>query len=247
MTTHRAGAEHAMGSAALQEQARALGDPTRHTIFHHLAQADHAVGIAELNDRFPLNHNAIRQHVAKLVAAGLVVESKAPAAGRGRPRLVYEINPAVEGRWGTTGPYERLSRLLVEIIQTGLDPEEVGRRAADRFRASSPSGDAVADVTAAMARQGFDPEVRPVGDGAEIVLHSCPFATAALADRDTVCALHLGIAEGLVETGPAAVTDLVAYDPRRAGCRLHISLASAPHVSGVLTLRGKTDARRRAG
>src|SRR5437899_3075713 len=114
-----------MITTTLQEQARALGDPTRHAIFRHIAQTGRPVGIAELNEQFTFNHNAIRQHLAKLVAAGLVLETRSPAAGRGRPRLVYEINPAVEGHWGTTGPYERLSRLLVEIIRTGLDAEEV--------------------------------------------------------------------------------------------------------------------------
>jgi predicted ArsR family transcriptional regulator len=234
-----------MTTTTLQVQARALGDPTRHAIFRHIAQAGRAVGIAELNDQFPFNHNAIRQHLAKLVAAGLMSETKAPTAGRGRPRLVYEINPAVEGQWGTIGPYERLSRLLAEIIRTGLDPEEVGRRAADVFRVPSPSGDVVADVTAAMARQGFEPEVRPLRGGAEIVLHNCPFATTALADRDTICALHLGIAEGLTDASAAAVTELVGYDPRKAGCRLRLRLAADndEDASGTLTLRGKAGAR----
>jgi predicted ArsR family transcriptional regulator len=241
----------AMATTTLQEQAGALGDPTRHSIFRHIARAGRAVGIAELTDQFAFNHNAIRQHLAKLVAAGLLIETKAPAAGRGRPRLVYDINPAVEGQWGTTGPYERLSRLLVEIIHTGLDPEEVGRRAADLFRVPSPSGDVVADVTTAMARQGFDPEVRPRRGGAEIVLNSCPFATTALVDRHTVCALHLGIAEGLTDASAAAVTELVSYDPRTAGCRLRIRLAAggadkADHdglAPGTLTLRGRAGTR----
>src|SRR5690606_39529987 len=92
-----------MAPASLQEQARALGDPTRHAIFRLIAGADHPVGIAEINEHLPLNHNAIRQHVAKLVAAGLVVESRARPTGRGRPRLVYEINPAAAGRWDTSG------------------------------------------------------------------------------------------------------------------------------------------------
>ena len=235
-----------MNPTTLQEQAKALGDPTRHAIFRHISQAGRAVGVAELIDQFPFNHNAIRQHLAKLVAAGLVVETTAPAAGRGRPRLVYEVNPAVEGQWGTTGPYERLSRLLVEVIRTGLGPEEVGRRAADLFRVPSPSGDIVADVTAAMARQGFDPQVRPLRGGAEIVLHNCPFTTTALADRDTICALHLGIAEGLTDAGPATVTELVAYDPRKAGCKLRIRLAPDDEnedAGGTLTLRGKARAR----
>jgi predicted ArsR family transcriptional regulator len=233
-----------MTGTTLQEQARALGDPTRHAIYRHIVQAGHPVGIAELNEEFPFNHNAIRQHVAKLLAAGLVMESKTQGAGRGRPRLVYEPNPATEGQWGTSGPYERLSQLLVEIIRTGDDAKEVGRRAADLFRVPTPSGDIVADISAAMARQGFEPEARTARDGAEIVLHHCPFAAVALKDRHTVCALHLGIAEGLTDD-TAAVTELVAYDPRKAECRLRVRVApDASHgVSGTLTLRGKAGVR----
>lgn len=233
-----------MTTKTLQEQARALGDPTRHAIFRHIAQAGRRVGIAELNDSFPFNHNAIRQHLAKLLSAGLVIETKAQATGPGRPRLVYEIDASVEGQWGTTGPYERLSRLLVEIIRTDLEPEEVGRRAAEQFRVESPSGDIVADISAAMARQGFEPEVRTVRGGAEIVLHNCPFAAVALADRQTVCALHLGIAEGLADD-TAVVTELVAYDPRKAECRLRIRVAADDdgQAPGTLTLRGKAGNR----
>jgi predicted ArsR family transcriptional regulator len=76
------------------------------------------------------------------------------------------------------------------------------------------------------------------------VLHTCPFATAALADRGTICALHLGIAEGLTDAG-AAVGELVAYDPRKAGCRLRIRLAADEDdgAGGTLTLRGRAGAR----
>ena len=232
-------------TTTLQAQARALGDPTRHAIFRHIAQAGHPVGVSELNEQFAFNHNAIRQHLAKLVDAGLVVETTARGTGRGRPRLLYELHQAVEGQWGTTGPYERLSRLLVDIIRTGLDPEEVGRRAAEQFRVPSPSGDVVADISAAMARQGFEPEVRPWRDGAEVVLHNCPFASTALADRSTVCALHLGIAEGLTDDN-GTVTELVAYDPRKADCRLRIRVApdaANDDTRGTLSLRGKAGLR----
>lgn len=235
-----------MTAATLQQQARALGDPTRHAIFRHIADAEEPVDIAQLNRAFPLNHNAIRQHVAKLVEAGLVVASTAPGTGRGRPRRVYRVNPAAEGRFDTTGPYERLCQLLVEIIRTGRDATDVGRRAADRFRVRAPSGDPVADINAAMARQGFDPEVRPTDDGVEIVLHNCPFESAALADRSTVCALHLGIAEGLADDPNVHVDELVAYDPRKADCRLRILVDGDGHEhdeSGTLLLRGRPRTR----
>lgn len=237
-----------MTTATLQEQARALGDPTRHAIFRHVAEAGEPVGVAELNETFPLNHNAIRQHLAKLAAAGLVVQTSARGGGPGRPRLVYEVHPGVGGQWGTSGPYERLSELLVEIIATGRGPSEVGRRAADRFRVPAPTGDAVADIAAAMLRSGFEPEVRERRGGAEIVLNRCPFATAAVADRSTICALHLGIAEGLAAGAPSAVAELVAYDPRDAGCRLRISATGDTtddeRPAPTLTIRGRARSRR---
>lgn len=226
----------------LQQQARALGDPTRHALFRHIADAAAPVGIAELTEHFAFNHNAIRQHLAKLVAAGLVIETKAAVTGRGRPRLVYAIDPAAEGRWGTTGPYEQLSRLLAEIITTGLSAEEVGRRAAEEFRVPSPSGDVIADMTAAMARQGFEPEVRPVSGGAEIILHHCPFESTARVARDTVCSIHLGIAEGLAEGTEVTVEELVGMDPRHANCRLRVHAAGfVPETpsSATLSLRGR--------
>ena len=100
----------------LQIQARALGDPTRHAVFRHIADAERPVDVAELTEHLALHHNAIRQHLAKLDNAGLVLKATAPQVGRGRPRLVYSVHSAVESRWGVTGPYERLALLLSEII-----------------------------------------------------------------------------------------------------------------------------------
>jgi predicted ArsR family transcriptional regulator len=209
----------------LQRQARALGDPTRHGVFRRIADADAPVDVAELTAHFGLNHNAIRQHLAKLVDADLVVETTAPRLGRGRPKLLYAVNPNADSRWGVTGPYQRLSRLLSEIIRTGDTPVEVGRREGRRLR-----GDAAGEVTVglvedAMAREGFAPDARPRRARVDLVLQNCPFEATALDDPETVCALHLGIAQGLVE-GSAAVSveDLVAKDPRRAGCRLKLQV-----------------------
>jgi predicted ArsR family transcriptional regulator len=206
----------------LQQQARALGDPTRHEIFRYVVDAARPVDVPELTENFGLNHNAIRQHLAKLVDAELVIEETAPASGRGRPRLCYTLAPSVESRWGVTGPYERLSLLLSEIVRTGDSPVEVGRRAGRRLRLGSTTGlDPVAELVNQMARQGFDPTVRQRHDDVDMTLRTCPFATTALADPDTVCGLHLGIAYGIAESVDGLVIDeLIPKDPRRAHCRL---------------------------
>jgi predicted ArsR family transcriptional regulator len=162
-----------------------------------------------------------------LVDAELVTEDLAAGGGRGRPRLNYRVHPGADSRWGVTGSYERLSLLLSEIVRTGDSPEEVGRRAGRRQRlGSGAKDDPVALVVDAMERQGFDPTVRTHGDRVEVVLRTCPFATTALADPDTVCGLHLGIAHGVADltAGRIAVGELVPHDPRRANCRLRLVL-----------------------
>jgi predicted ArsR family transcriptional regulator len=213
--------------SSLQIQARAMGDPTRHKLFRYVADAGHPIGVAELTAHFELNHNAIRQHLAKLVDACLLVEATAAPSGRGRPRLEYSIDPHAESRWGVTGPYERLSLLLSEMIRTGEQPVEIGRRAGLRRRLSdTPDDQPLEAFVGAMSAEGFDPTVRERGDSIEVRLATCPFVSAALADPDTVCTLHLGLAQGLAEAvGGIEVDELIPNDPRQANCRLrcHVS------------------------
>ena len=219
--------------ATLQQEARALGDVTRHAIFRYVAGSSEPVDIAELTDLFRLNQNAIRQHLAKLLDVGLIRERTARPGRPGRPRLLFEVSPGVESRWGVTGPYERLSQLLCEVIRSGRQPVEVGRHAGRALKVEAePWEDGVDQVASAMLRQGFEPTVVRQGAQAEVVLGVCPFASTALADPATVCALHLGLAEGLAEGTGAVVDALDREDPRRAGCRLRLHLESgapAPH------------------
>lgn len=208
----------------LQEQARALGDPTRHRIFRYIVDADRAVDVAELTEHFGLNHNAVRQHLAKLTAADLLVSGTVPSKGRGRPRLCYRVAPAVEARWGVESPYERLSTLLVEMLRSGEAAEEVGRRAGVRSDPDA-AADPIETLVEEMARHGFDPVVTRDGDEVEVTLRSCPFASAAVRDPGTVCGIHLGIARGVADlVGGMVVDELVPHDPRRAGCRLRVHL-----------------------
>lgn len=207
---------------SLQLQARALGDPTRHAIHRYIVAADHPVVVAELATHADVHHNAIRQHLAKLVDAGLVVETTASTGRPGRPRLQYTASPSSHSRWGAVGPYQRLSLLLTEIVSTGDTPVEVGRRAGHRLRVPA-TDDTLADVALALDRQGFEPEVvrGDQGDG-DVVLAVCPFAAAADQDSDVVCGLHRGIADGLAEGTDLEVEDLVVEDPQRAGCRVRL-------------------------
>jgi len=226
---------------ALQTQARALGDPTRHELFRRLRDAPGPVDVATLTRHVGLHHNAVRQHLAKLVAAGLVVERTARPRGRGRPRLEYAVDPRSDARWGAIGPYERLAVLLAEIVRTGDSPEEVGRREGRRrarlaaeARAADPADEPVDALVDLMERMGFDPSVQRRGGTADLTLRRCPFASAVFTDPDTVCGLHLGLARGIAEeVGGFAVDELVVEDPRLAPCHVRCSTPTSTPTSAA--------------
>ena len=214
----------------MQEQARALGDPTRNAMFRQIVESSSPVSVRELTDQFGLNHNAVRQHLAKLVAAGLVLEEREAPSGPGRPRLLYSVNPTAESRWGVTGPYERLSMLLTEMIRSGESPVEVGRRAGRRQAAEHAGDDPSTALVRVTATGGFEPTLEQRGNDVEVMLHRCPFANVALADPDIVCELHHGIAIGVAEqVGGITIDGLDRTDPRYAPCRLRAHLDTDDH------------------
>ncbi|MGH9046642.1 MAG: helix-turn-helix transcriptional regulator [Acidimicrobiales bacterium] len=206
----------------LQKEARALGDPTRHRLFRYIAEAPDRVGVAELTAFVRLNHNAVRQHLAVLKDAGLVVEETENRSRPGRPRLLYQLHPEAAGRWGTSSAYAWLAILLSDALRRKQDPRQVGRQDGNRRGAEIADGRESIDLLEVeIARRGFRPSRTERGRRTEFALGRCPFADVADSDPDTVCQLHLGLAEGLAEgLGGLAVERLVAKNPHRAGCRL---------------------------
>ena len=208
----------------LQQEARALGDPTRHRLFRYITEAPAPVGVAELTDFVQLNHNAVRQHLAVLKDAGLVIEEVEDRSRPGRPRLLYRLAPEVAGRWGTPGAYAWLAGLLSDAVRRHLEPRQIGRQEGHRRGAElAGTGKSVDLLVTEIERRGFRPTRIERGRKVELVLGRCPFADVAGSDPDTVCQLHLGLAEGLAEgLGDLDVEGLVAKDPHRAGCRLTV-------------------------
>ena len=205
-----------------QLKARALGDPTRYQLFRYIVDAEQPVGVSELTEYIQLNHNAVRQHLAVLKDAELVIDELEDRDRPGRPRLLYRLHPEAAGSWGTAGPYAWLAKLLGDALRRKLDPRQAGRQDGHRRAADlAGTGDSSDLIEEEMTRRGFRPTRIEKGGRLDFVLKRCPFVEVAHEDPDTVCQLHLGLAEGLTEgLGGLSVDRLVAKDARRAGCRL---------------------------
>lgn len=213
---------------ATQLEARALADPTRLRILRHLTEAARPVDIEELTRVAEVHHNAVRSHLHRLVEAGLAVESVQRRIGRGRPRLQYTAGATASQRLrGVTG-YEELARSLSRTIVGHRSPREQGAADGAAIAANlAPelTDDPVAAIEHWARAQGFAPRVEADPDDPAVVdvhIHACPYADVAKESPEVVCALHLGMAEGLAIATGGRVEGLEVRDPVQAGCVLRV-------------------------
>jgi predicted ArsR family transcriptional regulator len=230
--------------------ARALGEPARMRIFQVLIEHQGPADVASVAEAVDLHPNAVRRHLRHLVEAGLATEVAVPA-GRGRPRHVFAPVPGAADPWLATRRYGELARLLGEAVRTGATPREVGRRAALRSEAdgagggsgdrpsaahatatdptaADPGGETASDDAAsrfvdALGRWGFAPQATRHDDEIDVTLRACPYGEAVETEAAVICALHLGLAEGLAAaSGGLEVASLEARPPAERACRLHV-------------------------
>jgi predicted ArsR family transcriptional regulator len=112
--------------------------------------------------------------------------------------------------------------MLAEAVRAGEGARRTGRRIGRGIASQRRGEDAVTVIVDEAIRLGFDPAMhrRPARQ-VDVVLRHCPFEDVATEDPETVCQLHLGLAEGVATSlGGVTVTGMDVRDPRRAGCRL---------------------------
>jgi predicted ArsR family transcriptional regulator len=204
-------------------QAEALADPTRFAAYQHIRRAQQPLSVAEVTDAVGVHHTTVRAHLAKLRDAGLITESRAEPTGRGRPKLLYAPAGKVDS---DRDPYRELSSMLARVVRDGSTPREVGA-AAGRESALGRDPSATTDTVELIEDEarglGFDPVRRGGARRPELMLRHCPFAEVASTDPDSICALHLGVAEGIAAVrGDVEVLGMLEHDPYNAGCRLQM-------------------------
>lgn len=166
-----------------------------------------------------LHENTVRGHLEQLRLDGYLRRRRAEITGRGRPAwLWWAVLPDPES------PYAQLATVLAEsIAATATDPVGLAREAGRRWgrELAEPHDDAESSrelVLAVMREQGY----APVGDGDEMRLCRCPMIEAAAKHREIVCAVHLGMIDGLVESrGDRSESDLHPFTAP-AECTLHL-------------------------
>lgn len=198
-----------------------VGSPlgkSRDRVLDLLLTTSRPLDVQDVARQVGLHPNTARFHLDALVGCGLAMRGSRRRDTPGRPRLTYWAAP------GSTPAGRRRYRLLAEML-TGMVAEmvsEPGEAAAAAGRewgrcltAQPPSfrrlgpRKAVEKLTAALTNIGFGAEtVEAVasGGGYRLRLYQCPFREVAERHREVVCALHLGLVQGVLRQLRAPIT-----------------------------------------
>jgi predicted ArsR family transcriptional regulator len=207
--------------------------PTPESVLGYMRDVNRAVDREAIAAHFGLKPKQVAAQVDALCKEGLIIKCR---PGRSRRKARYTAATADAISPETQDAYLGLSELLLGVLVDSRGPDEVGRNAGRQLgkavlsNDSSEPDDTVAAVESFLESRGFRPT--QIGSRAHVafVLGCCPFEKAALTNPRLVCGLHRALAEGMLEAlgGAFAVTDLVARDPRTAGCRLELRAVRQP-------------------
>ena len=177
-----------------------------------LRDAGRALTLGELQERTGLHPNTLRGHLDAIVAGGNASRIASRSGGRGRPAWSYLAREP---------EYAALAMALASGLDRGpatdadpdsepsdsegngeaqaraLDPAAVrgGRAWGEQLRSQLGAvEDGRERVLLALAHTGFAPQA----DGDRVTLHACPILEAARSHPAVVCAVHLGLIEGVL-------------------------------------------------
>ena len=226
-----------------------LGE-SRARVLDLLRAAGRPLGVQEVAEQAGLHPNTARFHLDALAEAGLAAREPHPRETPGRPSMVYQVTDS-DGPGGRRR-YRLLAEMLTSLIagvmpQPGEAAAEAGREWGRYLTEQPPpyqrldAGEAIEKLTAALAEIGFAPEAVTEGSGCQLRLHQCPFREVAERHQDVVCALHLGLMQGVLEQFRAPVTaDRLQPFAEPSVCVAELSVREAPPAAAERPTRPRS-------
>ena len=214
----------------------------RSEVLRFLRDIERPVSIAEIATSLDLHANTVRFHLETLASNDQVERT---TADHGRPGRPPQLFTAVRGM-DPMGP--RHYRMLAEVLTASLAAEsDPGQRATEAGRlwghrqasaatageaaGASGTGKVIEHLVSMLDDLDFAPELVELRDGGDlpaIGLRHCPFLELASIRSDVVCAIHLGLMRGALESwySPVTVDRLDAFDQPDL-CMAYLALAGA--------------------
>jgi predicted ArsR family transcriptional regulator len=225
----------------------ALASPTRLRLLEALRSTPGGGHPDDLADDLDLHPSTVRGHLSLLIEAGFAepVVERRPAPGR--PRVLFVSTskelPDALGCHHYRRLAQALSSYLVWAAESPTDVgNSVGRRWAADLAGTEPSQararSPLTRIRDLLTATGFATETDLDVGGVVLVHPTCPFAAAVEGDAGVVCAIHLGLAEGIVDhvTGRWEVTELASSVDEQT-CTVRLRPRTTSGLSAPATAR----------
>jgi len=218
----------------LGKLADVFGDPTRRGIYRHLRAASEPLSASEVAEVFGVHRTVARAHMERLMDLGLVESGTRRRSSGGRPAKTYVLTGDRLEVMLPPRRYERLSRFLLRLIDSAVDPEVAGELAFALGRefgaetaveiagddAQAPVKLAPRAVVAWMDEAGYSVSLDDGAKGVVAVeVHNCVYSELAKDYPDIVCPFDRGTVCGMLGVKPSAHTQTHSMSAGDDYCR----------------------------
>jgi predicted ArsR family transcriptional regulator len=203
---------------------RVMDGSSRAGVLNVMRERGGQLRVEDLAEAVGLSLSAVRFHLDRLIADGLVRSAREPRLTPGRPRVIYQA--MAEEAVDDAAAYRRLAALLAdELARNGgaEAAEHAGRAWAEQLMKAADHGprpvipvvaprsspdpsignapDSLSDVLAVLENGGFAPRVTE--GGWTIELHRCPFQELMPGQSEVVCTVHRGLLKAIPDVNGA--------------------------------------------
>lgn len=209
--------------------------PKQRDVLSVLQKFPQGARAAEIAKKMGMHVNTARGHLDELVRAGAVRVVTAPAKGRGRPSLIFQVR--VPDNRSVAEEYVTLISVLVEALAdkdqlndfSSEQAREIGRAWA-KATATNHGAEALAPLYRTMRDMGFDPvtSVEQFTDEGrtDVELHACPFVSAGVEPSPFVCAIHDGYLEQTAAASGGRLSLKLVPKAGNGVCRIDVEESS---------------------
>ena len=218
----------------LGKLADVFGDPTRRGIYRHLRGVTVPLSASEVAEVFGVHRTVARAHLEKLAELGLVESGTRRRSGGGRPAKTYVLTAERLEVMLPPRRYERLSRFLLRLIDSTVEPEVAGELA---FALGRDFG---AETAAEIAGDDVQPPIKlapraalawmdeagysvTLDDGAKgvvaVEIRNCVYRELAEEYPDIVCPFDRGTVCGMLGVDASAHTQTHSMSAGDDYCR----------------------------
>lgn len=205
-----------MGNDA-QKLTSALADPTRFSIYQHVAASKHSLTVQEIADQFSIHPNVARLHLSKLEDVDLIKSFPDKTGKGGRPSRLYALSDQVVSLQFPPRDYQLLADMAIESLLTfGQAGEQalikmgrrMGQEMAKRAMAQHPLNPATAtdetileQIHRLVIAQGLKPDIESIdGNNIRFRVNNCTFSETAKRFPSSVCKMHNAMLTGIFES-----------------------------------------------